>query len=76
MAKRFAQKLGVDFSKIFSPVVRYITIRIIFSLTAHFDWELEVVGVKITFLHSVLDREIYMAQLEGFCKFGAKVCIL
>lgn len=66
VVKGFAQKAGIDFSEIFSFIVRYIKIKITLSLVAYFDWDLEQMDVKITFLHGFLDREIYMDQPKGF----------
>ncbi|KAL0373874.1 UNVERIFIED_CONTAM: Retrovirus-related Pol polyprotein from transposon TNT 1-94 [Sesamum radiatum] len=62
VAKGFTQKEGIDYTEIFSPVVKYTTVRIILALTAHFDWELKQMDVKTAFLHGDLDENIYMAQ--------------
>ena len=40
VAKEYAQKEGVDFHEIFSPVVKMTTLRVLFALTATFDLEL------------------------------------
>ncbi|KAL0366780.1 UNVERIFIED_CONTAM: Retrovirus-related Pol polyprotein from transposon TNT 1-94 [Sesamum radiatum] len=66
VAKGFTQKEGIDYTEIFSPVVKYTTVRIILALTAHFDWELKQMDVKTAFLHGDLDENIYMAQPCGF----------
>lgn len=41
VAKGFTQVLGVDFNEIFSPVVKHISIRVILSIVAQNDLELE-----------------------------------
>ncbi|KAL0441988.1 UNVERIFIED_CONTAM: Retrovirus-related Pol polyprotein from transposon TNT 1-94 [Sesamum radiatum] len=66
VAKGFTQKEGIDNTEIFSPVVKYTTVRIILALTAHFDWELKQMDVKTAFLHGDSDENIYMAQPCGF----------
>ena len=66
VAKGFAQKEGVDYNEIFSPMVKHTSIRVLLSLVAHGDLELEQLDVKTAFLHGDLDEEIYMYQLEGF----------
>jgi len=65
VAKGFTQKEGVDY-EIFSPVVKYKTIRIMLSLVAQFNLELEQMDVKTTFLHGELEEVIYMDQPPGY----------
>ena len=66
VVKGFAQKHGIDFDEIFSPVVKMTSIRTVLSLVATKDLHLEQLDVKTTFLHGDLDEEIYMAQPQGF----------
>ena len=42
------------------------SIRVVLSLTASLDLELEQLDVKTAFLHGDLNEEIYMSQPEGF----------
>ena len=78
VAKGFTQKEGVDFNEIFSPVVKYKTIRIMLALVAQFNLELEQMDVKTAFLHGDLEETIYMEQPEGFEVHKGKdmVCLL
>ena len=66
VVKRFYQKKGVNFKEIFSPVVKMSSIRIVLSLAARLNLEIEQLDVKTAFLHSDLEEEIYMELLEGF----------
>ena len=66
VVKGYAQKEGIDFNEIFSPVVRLTTIRIVLAMCATFDLHLEQLDVKTAFLHGDLEEEIYMLQPEGF----------
>ena len=50
----------------FSPVAKFTSIKVLLSLAATFDLEVEKMDVKTTFLHGDLNEEIYMKQLEGF----------
>ncbi|KAL0321779.1 UNVERIFIED_CONTAM: Retrovirus-related Pol polyprotein from transposon TNT 1-94 [Sesamum calycinum] len=78
VAKGFTQTEGVDYTEIFSPVVKYTTVRIILALVAHYDWELKQMDVKTAFLHGDLHEQIYMNQPCGFIdkKNPDHVCLL
>ena len=76
VAKGFSQIEGIDYEELFSPVVRYESVRIIFALTALEHWHLEAVDVKTAFLYGKLDEEIYMQQPEGFVQKGHKKLVL
>ena len=62
IVKGFAQKKGIDFDEIFSPVVKMTSIRTILSIVEVEDLHLEQLDVKTTFLHGDLEEEIYMQQ--------------
>jgi hypothetical protein len=62
VVKGFAQKKGIDFDEISSPVVKMTSIRTILSLLAVEDLHLEHIDVKTSFLHGDLEEEIYMQQ--------------
>ncbi|GKA78969.1 putative RNA-directed DNA polymerase [Tanacetum coccineum] len=66
VVKSFSHKRGIDFDEIFSPVVKMGSIRVVLSLAASLDLEVEQMDVKTAFLHGDLDKEIYMEQPEGF----------
>jgi hypothetical protein len=66
VVKGFRQRKGIDFDEIFSPVVKMSSIRVVLSLAASLDLEIEQMDVKTAFLHGDLEEEIYMEQPEGF----------
>jgi len=66
VAKGFSQIESIDFNEIFSPVVRFETVRLILALSALENWYITGLDVKSTFLYRKLDEEIYMEQPEGF----------
>ncbi|KAG8482498.1 hypothetical protein CXB51_024223 [Gossypium anomalum] len=66
VAKGYSQILGVDFTDVFSPVVKHSSIRALLGIGAMHDLELEQLDVKTAFLYGELEEDIYMQQLEGF----------
>jgi hypothetical protein len=78
VVKGYSQVPGIDFGDICSPVAKVTSIRLLLSVSAAFDFEVEQMDVKTTFLHGDLEDEIYMKQPEGFAVKGKKelVCKL
>ncbi|KAG8479016.1 hypothetical protein CXB51_029921 [Gossypium anomalum] len=66
VAKGYNQIPGVDFTDMFSLVVKHSSIRALLGIVAMHDLELEQLDVKTAFLHGELKEDIYMQQLEGF----------
>ena len=65
VAKGYAQKEGINYNKVFSPIVKH-SIRILLAMVAQFDLELAQMDVKTAFLHGDLEEEIFMSQPDGF----------
>ena len=78
VAKGYAQKEGIDYNEVFSPVVKHSSIRILLALIAQFNIELVQMDVKTAFLHGDLEEEIYITQPDGFKVTGKEnwVCKL
>lgn len=55
MVKGYGQKLGIDFNEMFAPIVKHRFIKIVLSLVANMNLELEQIT---TFLRADLDEEI------------------
>ncbi|KAE8694615.1 putative pentatricopeptide repeat-containing protein [Hibiscus syriacus] len=79
----YAQKEGIDFNEIFSPVARLTTVRVVLAMCSTLNLHLEQLDVKTAFLHGNLEEEIYMFQPEGFedkekknlvCRLNADPC--
>uniref|UniRef100_A0A0W0FZG2 Reverse transcriptase Ty1/copia-type domain-containing protein n=1 Tax=Moniliophthora roreri TaxID=221103 RepID=A0A0W0FZG2_MONRR len=76
VAKGFSQVEGIDYDELFSPVVRFETVRVLLALAALEDWDIQAIDVKTAFLYGELDKEIYMEQPQGFVKGSNKVWLL
>ena len=60
VAKKFSQREGVDYTEVFSPMVRHASIQVLLSLVVQHGMELEQMDVKIDFLHGSLEEKTYM----------------
>ncbi|KAK2985183.1 hypothetical protein RJ640_010472 [Escallonia rubra] len=78
VAKGFNQIEGVDFSEIFSPVIKPGNIRTILTVATVRRWEIRQLDVKNAFLHGYLSTPVYMEQPPGFHdpNFPSHVCRL
>ena len=65
VAKGFSQKLGLDYNKTFAPVVSKSSLRILLSLAAVNDWEIQQLDVKTAFLYGELKEDIYVEAPVG-----------
>ena len=52
--------------KVFSPVARYSSIRILLALANAYNLEVHQIDVKTAFLNGTVDHDIYMSQPEVF----------
>ena len=66
LLKGFQQKKGIDYTEIFSPIVKLSTIRVILSIRAVENLYLEQLDVTTAFLHDEIDEDIYVQQPIGF----------
>jgi len=73
VTKGYAQREGIDYNEVFSPIVKHSSIRILLALIAQYELDLDQLDVKTAFLYDDLDEEIYMSQLMGFKTEGKKI---
>lgn len=78
VARGFEQLAGVDYLETFSPVVKFSTIRLIFTLAATRQWSIQQIDINNAFLNGDLEETIYMTQPKGFedPQFPSYVCKL
>ncbi|CAI7777315.1 unnamed protein product [Closterium sp. NIES-53] len=76
VVKGFTQVYGADYDETYSPVSSYVTLRIFLSIVAVLDLNLMQLDMKNAFLHSKLDRVLYMYQPDYFDDGTGRVCKL
>ena len=77
VVKGCSQRPGVDYDEVYSPVVRYATVRYLMALSVKYNLDIDQMDAVTAFLQGELnDEEIYMLQPEGFVKAGGRVCRL
>jgi hypothetical protein len=60
VAKGFTQRPGIDYVDTFSPVGHRQSLRLMLSLAASLDLEVQALDIKTAFLHGTLQETIYM----------------
>jgi hypothetical protein len=77
VARGFTQQYGVDYTESYSPVLRYKTLRVLLTLVAHFDLNMELMDVQTAYLNASLKETVYMQQPEGYLEGNHNtVCLL
>ena len=70
----FSQIPGIDHKYNFSPVITYVTYRIVMVMTLLFGWVAEILDIKSAFLYGGLEEEIYMRKSQGMFEYSGKNC--
>ena len=77
IAKGFTYTYGIDYSETFALVAKLNSILVLLSILVHFDWPLQQMDVKNTFLNGELREEVFMVPPSSFeMNFGSRVCRL
>ncbi|RVW24991.1 Retrovirus-related Pol polyprotein from transposon TNT 1-94 [Vitis vinifera] len=66
VAKGYTQTYGIDYQETFAPIAKMNTVRVLLSLAAKYNWDLQQFDVKNVFLHGELEEEIYMEVSLGY----------
>ncbi|CAL1406107.1 unnamed protein product [Linum trigynum] len=66
VAKGFHRRPGIDFTETYSPVIKPVTVRTIFTIALSHNWPIKQFDVNNAFLQGPLDDEVYMVQPPGF----------
>ena len=66
VAQGFRQKEGIDYQETFAPVIRYDSVRIFLSVSAHLNLRVHQMDVNTAFLNSRMTDTVYVKQPPGF----------
>jgi hypothetical protein len=70
VVKGYAQRQGVDYDEVFTPVARLEAVRLLLALAADEGWQVHHMDMKTAFLNGELQEEIYVQQPPGFIQPG------
>lgn len=74
--KGCAQKKGFDYNEVYSPVIRYSSLRYLFSLAVKYDLDIDQMDAVSAFLQGDIEETIYMCQPPKFEENNSQVCLL
>ena len=60
VARGYTQESSVDYTEIFSPMVKYTTIHTVLAIVTTHKWPIRQLDISNAFLYGFLDTEIYM----------------
>lgn len=66
----------IDYTETFAPVAKLSTIRILFTIVASLDLELDHLDVVSAFLNGDIDTTVYLKQPQGFIIDSSSCCRL
>ena len=65
VAKGFKLQYGIDYTETFSPVVKYVTLRMVVAITKCFNWQLDQLDVVTAFLYGEMKETVNCTIPEG-----------
>ena len=65
VVRGFKQQEGLNYYETFASVVKLISYKLLFVITAANDFEIKQIDVKTAFLYGNINTEIYMEQPKG-----------
>ncbi|MBW0547306.1 hypothetical protein O181_087021 [Austropuccinia psidii MF-1] len=65
VARGFRQIHGINFEETFAPTPTFGALRMLFSIACRKKWALRTFDVKVAFLHSLIDKPVYIWPPNG-----------
>jgi hypothetical protein len=62
VAKGYEQQFGIDYDQTFASVVKPMSYKALFAITASLDLEIEQMDVKTAFFYGLVEEDIYVQQ--------------
>ena len=66
VAKGYNQQEGIDFSDIFSPVAKIVTVKTFLALATSYNWSFSQMNINNAFLNRDLFEEVHMSLPLGY----------
>lgn len=66
VVRGFSQRPGLDYQETFAPVIRFDSLRLLFSIAAHRQLRMMQFDVCTAFLYGTISEDIYMELPEGY----------
>ncbi|KAG6590544.1 putative integrase [Phytophthora cinnamomi] len=63
--ERLRAKYGIDYTETFSPVVKYVTLRMIIAVAKYFGWPMDQLDVVTAFLYGLMKEKVFCSVPEG-----------
>ena len=61
VAKGFQRTAGIDFNETFNPVIKPCTIRVILTLAASYNWDIQQINLNNAFLNGDLQEIVFLS---------------
>ena len=65
VAKGFKQQYGNAYAETFSPVLKYVTLRMVIAVAKYFVWTIDQLDVVTAFWYAVMKEEVFCVIPEG-----------
>ncbi|MBW0537411.1 hypothetical protein O181_077126 [Austropuccinia psidii MF-1] len=66
VARGFGQIRGINYDKTFAPTPTFNSLLLLFSTACLHNWNIRTFDVKVAFLHSLIDKPVYIWPPMGF----------